>query len=96
MNLSSESSTLCPVHFLQDRREIGGQAIQLFATFVELSVFKEWTSQGVGRVPDVGTVGKYGLHLLAHITVDLDSLSSLMVEPVDNDVRMVVLLRLSV
>ncbi len=38
---SSESPALRPSHFLQDRREIGGQAIQLHAPFVELSVIKE-------------------------------------------------------
>ena len=61
MNLSSESSALRPVHFLQDKREIGGHAIQLLAPFVELSVIKEWACKhlhGVGRVPDIGTVGK--------------------------------------
>ena len=61
MNLSSEPPALRPVHFLQDRREIRGQAIHLLAAFVELSVVKEWTCkhlQGVGRVPDIGTVGK--------------------------------------
>ena len=62
MNLSSEPPALRPVHFLQDRREIRGQAIHLLAAFVELSVVKEWTCkhlQGVGRVPDIGTVGRY-------------------------------------
>lgn len=61
MNLSSEAFALRPVHFLQNRREIGGKAIQLLAAFVKLSVVKERTCkhlQGVGRVPDIGTVVK--------------------------------------
>ncbi|MDE7420833.1 MAG: hypothetical protein K2N35_11560, partial [Muribaculaceae bacterium] len=61
MNLPSEPPALRPIYFLQDRREIGGQAIQFLTAFVELSVVKEWTCkhlQGVGRVPDIGTVGK--------------------------------------
>ncbi len=59
--LPFEASILRPVPFLQDRREIGGQVIQLLAAFVELLVFKEWTCkhlQGVDRVSDIGTVGK--------------------------------------
>ena len=41
--LWSESPALCPVHILLDSREIGCQAVQLLATFLELSVIKVWS-----------------------------------------------------
>ena len=70
MSLPSEPSALRPIHFLQDRREIGCQAIQILAGFVELSVFKEWTCKhlhGVGCVPNIRTVGKV-LHYCIPVT----------------------------
>ena len=39
----------------------------------------------------VEAFSKYGLHLLTHVVVNLDCLSGIMVEPVDNDVRVMVL-----
>ena len=57
----SESPALCPVQFLHDRREIGGQAIKFFATFLELSVIKMWTSkdfESMSCILNIGCIGK--------------------------------------
>lgn len=67
-HLTSESPALPPVHFLHDRREIGGQAIKLFATFLELSIIEVWSGkdfESMSCILNVGCIGKILSYLLS-------------------------------